>query len=41
MEKLGLKVRLDTPFDGVEKVSDDLLQVNLKDGSNIQAEKVL
>ena len=41
MKKLGLDVRLDTPFDGVQKVSDNLFQVNLADGTNVQAEKVL
>ena len=29
MEKLGLKVKLNTPFDGVEKLSDNEYQVNL------------
>lgn len=41
MKKLGLDVRLDTPFNGVEKAGDNLLQVNLADGSNVQAQKVL
>ena len=41
MKKLHLDVRLNTPFDSVEKLSNGMHRVNLSDGTHVDAEVVL
>ena len=41
MQKAGLDCRLASPFNSVEKIDDTTMQVNLADGSTIQANTVL
>jgi glutathione reductase (NADPH) len=41
MKKLHLDVRLKTPFESVEKLTNGMNRVNLSDGSHIEAEVVL
>lgn len=41
MQKSGLDLRLKSPFNSVEKLEDGRYQVNLADGTNVQASKVL
>lgn len=41
MQKAGLDCRLASPFNSVERIDDNTMQVNLADGTTIQANKVL
>ena len=41
MKKLHLDVRVNTPFDSVEKLSNGMHRVNLSDGTHVDAEVVL
>lgn len=41
MQKAGLECKLGSPFDSVQKIDNNTMQVNLADGTSIQANKVL
>lgn len=41
MKKLGLDVRLKTPFEKVTKNDDGSFKVHLKDGTSVEGEKVM